>query len=156
MNNFFTKVYTEFNELNISRLKQLHCATVGPVDWYWADVNYVLDRIKTPFWSEFRPNKIWFYEYDGHGIMPGFGNDKHHMCAVYHYLNPAEGVSLFYEDALVDDPSEKLTAKQNETWLVNLKARQTMYFPMDAQKQKRQYLGFMYEANYEKIKNSLL
>lgn len=156
MNDYYTKINAEFEELDISRLKQLHCATIGPVDWYWADVNYVLSKLKTPFWSEYRPNKIWFYEYDGEGIIPGFGNDKHHMCAVYHYLNPADGVSLFYDDLTSDTPIDKLGAKQNETWLVNTKARQTMYFPAEVTKQKRQYLGFMYEAGYEKIRDSLL
>lgn len=156
MNNFYTQVKAEFEDLDFSHLRQLHCATIGPVTWYWTDVSYVLSKLKTPFWSEHRPNKIWFYEYEGYGIMPGFGNDKHHMCAVYHYLDPADGISLFYDDATSDDPSDKLTPKLNETWLLNLKGRQTMYFPQTTEKRKRQYLGFMYEADYEKIRNSLL
>jgi hypothetical protein len=103
-----------------------------------------------------RPNKIWFYEYDGIGMMPGFGQDKHHMCAVYHFVEPAGGINLFYDGPNSPTPTDKLEAKQGETWLVNLKARQTMYFPDSAVRQKRQYVGFMYEAFYETVKSSLL
>jgi len=156
VNDYYTRINAEFDELDYSKLRQLHCSTIGPVEWFWTDVSYVLSKLKTPFWSQHRPNRIWLYEYNGSGIIPGFGQDQHHMCAVYHYINPADGISLFYDTTTSETPVDKLGAKQNETWLVNTKVRQTMYFPDTASNEKRRYLGFMYEAPYEQIRDSLL